>query len=115
MVKAVAHCHSHDIIHRDVKLENFLIDVPDDSNIENEKEFVVKLTDFGLATKFDQENPPTQKCGSVITVAPEMLSKSSYGPKVDIWALGMILYELLTTKVLFYDEDLHQHFRNIVR
>ena len=68
MVLAVYYCHGEDIVHRDIKLENFLADTNEDGEI------ILKLTDFSLACKFEQENPPTAKCGSILSVAPEMLS-----------------------------------------
>ena len=93
MVSTVAHCHSLNIIHRDVKLENFLVDTVDDSD----NQILVKLTDFGLAYQYNADEPPTDKCGSILTIAPEMISRKSYGLKVDCWSLGIILYELLST------------------
>ena len=73
MVRAVDHCHSKNILHRDIKLENFLVDTTPDGNI------LVKLSDFGLACKYEPDKPPTIKCGSVLSVAPEMLINDSYG------------------------------------
>lgn len=91
MLKAIEYCHQNDIVHRDVKMENFLLDSNEDGEI------VVKLSDFGLACQFKQELPPTMKCGSILSVAPEMLASESYCHKIDIWGLGVILYELLST------------------
>lgn len=68
MLKAIEYCHSNNIVHRDVKLENFLIDSDDSLNIS------VKLSDFGLACQFDKEQPPSHKCGSILSVSPEMLT-----------------------------------------
>ena len=69
MVKSIEYCHGHHVIHRDVKMENFLIDLTDDHEI------IVKLADFGIAYKYraDQQ-PPTRKCGSLLSRAPEMLT-----------------------------------------
>ena len=69
MVEAVAHCHSLNIIHRDIKLANFLIDVN-----ENE-ETLIKLTDFGLSCKYDLNKPLTKKCGTLISISPEMIKR----------------------------------------
>ena len=65
---------------------------------------VVKLTDFGLATVYDSNDPLTERYGSLISVAPEILTESSYGPKKDCWALGIILYELLSGNIPFYHD-----------
>jgi len=89
-------------------MENFLIDVTDDDKI------IVKLADFGLAYQFKPEMPPTTKCGSLLAVAPEILTCDSYGLKVDIWGLGVILYELLTTRLPFYDSNVNKYKYNIV-
>lgn len=86
MLKAIKLCHARDIVHRDVKLENFLID------IDCQGKLLVKLGDFGLACHFQHDNPPTSKCGSITTIAPEMLTCKSYCHKVDMWALGIILH-----------------------
>lgn len=63
MVQAVDHLHQRNIIHRDLKLENFLVG----ENLET-----VKLIDFGLATVYDKRSPPRQTCGTIISAAPEM-------------------------------------------
>ena len=68
MLESMQYCHSQNIVHRDVKLENFLIDTDEDG------ELIVKLSDFGIACVYDCENPPTTKCGSLLAVAPELLS-----------------------------------------
>ena len=91
MLVSIKHCHDRNIVHRDVKLENFLMDT------NSEDKLIVKLSDFGLACKYDAEQPPTQKCGSLVAIAPEILSSDSYCHKIDVWALGVILHEMLTT------------------
>lgn len=88
MLSAVNHLHKNKIIHRDIKLENFLIG----SNLNQ-----IKLIDFGLCKLHDSDKDKTQDfCGTVITVAPEILKQKRYDYKVDCWALGIILFELLT-------------------
>ena len=109
MLRSVAHCHQNNIVHRDVKLENFLVDTTEDGQI------LIKLADFGLACEFDEEQPLTTKCGSLLSVAPEMLVKKSYCHKVDVWGLGVILHELLSTKLPFYHDDENVYKNNIVK
>ena len=53
MLKSVKYCHEHDIVHRDIKLENFLMDCNPDGKL------IVKLTDFGLACHYVASKPPT--------------------------------------------------------
>ena len=75
---------------------------------------VVMLIDFGLAYQYSPESPPTNKCGTIIGLAPEMLTAKSYCHKVDVWGLGIILHELLTTQLPFYAEDVRKYKYNIV-
>ena len=67
MLKSVEYCHRENIIHRDIKLENFLVDTTD-----NGSEMIIKLSDFGMACVFDKDSRPTIKCGSIRSAAPEM-------------------------------------------
>lgn len=109
MLQAIDYCHQNNIVHRDVKMENFLIDSDENANI------IVKLSDFGLACKFDKEKPPTHKCGSILSVAPEMLTNETYCLKVDVWGIGIIMHEILSTELPFYSEDEQTYKKNIVR
>lgn len=100
MVASVQHIHQNQVIHRDLKLENFLIDED-----KNSRQIMVKLIDFGLATFYDSECPPSQKCGTLVTVAPEVFTAPHYDYKVDCWSLGVILFELLSNDLPFFDKD----------
>ena len=89
LVQALTHCHEKGIIHRDVKLQNILVD--DDFNI--------KLTDFGLcAIKENKFDMLESTLGTVHYTAPEMLEGIGYNESVDVWAIGIILFMLLTKK-----------------
>ena len=98
MVEAVAFCHKQNIIHRGIKLENFLVDT--DLNYD----IIVKLSDFGLACYYDPDDPPNAKCGSMSTIAPEVMMDESYGPKRDCWSLGCLLFEMFADEVPFEAE-----------
>lgn len=108
MLLSVHQCHQKNIIHRDVKLENFLIDCQEDGYIQ------VKLTDFGLASKLEQGKKLTNKCGSLVSIAPEMLTGKPYTHKVDMWGLGVALYELFASVPPFYSDVVDDHKDNIV-
>lgn len=83
---AVEYCHRKNIAHRDLKLENLLVD--DKGNI--------KLIDFGFSTHMPKEQKTRIFCGTPSYMAPEIVSRKEYaGPPVDIWAIGVLLYVLL--------------------
>ena len=86
IVAAVHFCHYNQIVHRDIKVENLLLD----SN------FRVKLADFGFSAHFDYGDLLDVWCGSPPYCAPELYLARPYdGPKVDIWSLGVVLYVLV--------------------
>ena len=101
MARATAVCHEANIIHRDIKLENFLVKSCPDS-----QELDVKLSDFGIACQYSEIDPPSDKKGSLASVAPEVLTEDNYDFKVDSWSLGVILYELLTTVHPFHSDEM---------
>ena len=88
MVHVVDHCHTLGIAHRDIKPENFLLSTKDERA-------QVKAADFGLSQFFTVGKNFRSLVGSAFYVAPEVLNRS-YGPKADIWSLGVCLYVLLS-------------------
>lgn len=86
---AVEYLHSHvpAIIHRDLKPENVLLD----------RQGRVKLTDFGWSNYFNQDVgvPRTTICGTLEYLPPEIVEETGHGPGMDIWCLGVLLYEML--------------------
>lgn len=101
VVSAIEYCHAKNIVHRDLKTENLLFDV----------KMNVKLVDFGFANHYDLINPLKTFCGSPPYAAPELFcGKKYYGPEVDIWSLGVILYVLVTGTLPFESENL-QHLK----
>ena len=104
IISAVEYCHLKNIVHRDLKIENLLLD----SNMN------VKLVDFGFANYFDLKTPLNTFCGSPPYAAPEIfIGKKYYGPEVDIWSLGVILYVLVSASLPFDSENL-QRLKNLV-
>lgn len=100
MAEAVYHCHENSVVHRDLKLENFLIDIN-----EHTGELEVKLCDFGLAKKILPGHKRKGKAGTLVTMAPEMIVCGFYDQKVDAWSLGVILFELLTNTIPFLHKN----------
>lgn len=92
ILSAVAYMHSKGICHRDLKLENILIDAFG----------VIKIIDFGLGNFFTSGAKLSTFCGSPDYAPPELWrSQPYYGPAVDVWAVGVILYILVTGYVPF--------------
>jgi len=90
VVEAVAYLHaSESVIHRDIKLDNILIE---------EGTRMVKLIDFGFSVLTQTANQRLKVfCGTPSYMAPEITRKSDYeGRPVDMWALGVLLYVMLT-------------------
>ncbi|KAJ5948454.1 hypothetical protein N7454_001761 [Penicillium verhagenii] len=97
LVGAVAYVHSKSCVHRDLKLENILLD----------KQENVKLCDFGFTREYEGKSSYLQTfCGTICYSAPEMLKGEKYaGEKVDVWSLGIILYALLAGELPYDDDD----------
>ncbi|KAK9069964.1 hypothetical protein SSX86_010362 [Deinandra increscens subsp. villosa] len=97
MMEVVQLCHKHGVIHRDLKPENFLF--------ANKKEnSPLKAIDFGLSIFFKPGEKFSEIVGSPYYMAPEVL-KRSYGPEIDIWSAGVILYILLCGVPPFWAES----------
>ena len=100
VLRTLAQCHAAGILHRDVKPGNFML-LSDDARAP------LKAVDFGLAAFFDpsQPNKPREDLGLEGTpwyLAPEVLS-SKVGPEADLWAAGVMAYQLLTGRFPFDD------------
>ena len=92
--------HDNNIIHRDIKLENIMIDSIEKDNISCEPYFFIKIIDFGSAKYFSKEKSENEIIGSSYYIAPEVL-KQDYNEKCDTWSVGVLLYMLLTNKAPF--------------
>lgn len=93
LLKAIAYMHSKNLFHRDIKPENCMI---------NKSTMELKLCDFGSTRAESESTPYTEYVSTRWYRAPEcILTSGSYQKEVDIWAIGCILYELLTTRPLF--------------
>ena len=102
VINAVYYLHSNNIIHRDIKPENILIG--DDNKL--------KLCDFGWAKELTLENRSTF-CGTMEYMAPEIVGSENYDYSVDIWSLGILLYEMLFGHSPFKANAINDIIQNI--
>ena len=72
-------------------------------NLETEP-FIIKIADFGFAKPLAFGESADRKCGTPLTMAPEVMRNQPYGHKRDVWALGAIFYQLVTGKYVFGHE-----------
>lgn len=106
LVEAMAYVHSKGVAHRDLKLENIFLD----RNVK------VKIADFGLMKMFDGPNKDAlkTKCGTLNYMAPELSGQDTYdGPPVDIFACGVMLFMMLTSKQPFNEANDIWHQRMV--
>ena len=92
------------IIHRDIKPENVLLN----------DGIVAKLTDFGWSNYIEEEKERKTVCGTPIYLAPEIIKEKGHDEKVDIWCIGVLLFELMTGSVPFQGKDIESLKSNIL-
>ena len=102
LITSIKYIHSKNIIHRDIKLDNILIDLNNN----------IKICDFGVGKQYIKGDKLKDKCGTPAYIAPEILKNFGYeGPPVDIWSSGVVLYAMLSGTVPFKAnqlKDLHK-------
>ncbi len=106
LISAVYYLHnmSPPIIHRDIKPENILLN-------ENN---IIKLTDFGWSNYMKLSDVRSTFCGTPLYLAPEMIISDFHNEKVDIWGIGIILFELLVGRVPFNGMNKRTLINNII-
>ena len=105
LINALFYLHSQNISHRDVKIDNMLLDRNKD----------LKLVDFGLSTKYTDDTLLDQPCGTVVYAAPEVLDGNEYhGMLADVWSSGIVLFGMTSGYLPFCDQDDEVNKRHVL-
>ncbi|KAI8059108.1 kinase-like domain-containing protein, partial [Gongronella butleri] len=104
VIDALTYVHSLGIIHRDIKPENILVD----------RNGTLKLADFGWSVH-DRHGRRRTFCGTLDYIPPEMIEGRPYDHRVDIWALGVLAYELAVGVPPFEHDDFNDTYQHILR
>uniref|UniRef100_T1IFK2 Protein kinase C n=1 Tax=Rhodnius prolixus TaxID=13249 RepID=T1IFK2_RHOPR len=103
---ALQFLHKHGVVYRDLKLDNILLD----------NEGHCKLADFGMCKEGILDGATTTTfCGTPDYIAPEILQELEYGPSVDWWALGVLMYEMMAGQPPFEADNEDDLFESILR
>ena len=105
LLRGIAYMHSKDYAHRDLKLDNILMDVATKN---------IKIIDFGFSLKSKADEKLSVFCGTPHYMDPDIVRKQSYnGQAADVWACGIILYIIFVGKLPFFGEFEADLFRKI--
>jgi len=131
IISGLEYMHKNKIVHRDIKLENILLNFSTISNMHVPNQDYVKLdyskhsifdctikiADLGYARELDGCSLASTICGTPMTMAPDVIqfSEKKYNSKADLWSLGAITYELTTSTLPFYGHNLHQLMENVMK
>ena len=105
IIEGIKYIHSQNIVHRDIKLENILIDLNNN----------IKICDFGVGKLINSNSLLHEQCGTPVYMAPEIIKGEGYfGFPVDIWSSGIALYIMLSGNIPFNKSKVHDLQYNIL-
>lgn len=105
VVKAVAYIHARQLVHRDIKPENVLLD----------EQRRVKLCDFGFSAPIEAGEKRDTFCGTQQYLPPEIVLGNDQTNKVDIWCLGVLLFELIHKRVPFVNKNIQAYLDSVTK
>ena len=94
VVNAINFLHENDLIHRDIKPENILLFSNKNKTNGNSCDYIIKLCDFGWCVKLNGQERDTF-CGTTEYMSPELVNHKEYSKEIDVWSLGILLYEMI--------------------
>ncbi|XP_009346160.2 serine/threonine-protein kinase SAPK3 [Pyrus x bretschneideri] len=107
LISGVSYCHAMEICHRDLKLENTLLDGSASPRL--------KICDFGYSKSAILHSQPKSTVGTPAYIAPEVLSRKEYDGKIaDVWSCGVTLYVMLVGEYPFEDPEDPRNFRKTI-
>ena len=114
ILHAINYCHSHGIVHCDLKPDNIIFETPneDEENDNILSLLDLKLIDFGLSSRIKKNKKLNNTVGTPYFIAPEIL-KGEYDEKCDVWSIGVILYYILSGKFPFIGNSNTEIFEKI--
>jgi serine/threonine protein kinase len=105
LIEAIIYIQSQNIIHRDIKPDNILIDLNN----------IIKICDFGVGKEIKSNEYVKDTCGTPAFIAPEILLNNNYNPfKTDVWSSGVVLYTMLSGVVPFRGNNDYELHKNIL-